>query len=242
VVRDSFFQFGHTADAVAVRPLGGMVLLERCNMAGQQFGDLGHLADLSPDEVVAGANGRVRLVDIGGNFMVGGNVALRGDILAEVSMPNLVPRYGVNWTSTVRSASARAELALQLPRSARRLVCNKVSGEAATIGFEAPVSGDAGAGGEPVYVVIVYRSSNPVSLSVVNPVLGKVSLGTLPGTAQVRTFVKVDIHALIARSSILALTMLAAPGDFFELRRVGLADGRLAQSSGRGSLSNLGLI
>ena len=242
VVRDGFFQFGHTADAVAIRPLGGMALFERCNMAGQQFGDLGHLADLSPAEVLAGANGRVRLFDIIGNFMVGGNVALRGDILAEVSMPNLVPRYGIEWSPTVRSGTARAESMAQLPRSVFRLVCKKVSGDAATVGFEAPVSGDVGIGGEPVYVVIVYRSSKPVSLSAVDPAKGRISFGTLPSTAQVRTFVKVDIRALIARSSMLALTMLAAPGDFFELHRVGLADGRLAQSNGRGSLSNLGLI
>jgi Pectate lyase superfamily protein len=245
IVRDGFVQFGHSANAVAVRPLAGLALFERTVIGGQKFGDLGHLVDLSPDEVATGANGRVKFDDISGNFMVGGNVALRGDVLAEIDMPNLVPRYGISWSDVVRGGSARTELGTNLPRSARRLVCQSTSSTRAILGFQTTINAEAGIGGEPIYVVIVYRAAKPVDLVVTDPgdpVGQQTSFGTLPATEQLRTFVKVDIRAVISRLSTIELTMAAKPGDYFELHRAGFADGRLAQSKGRGSLANLGLI
>ena len=177
--------------------------------------------------------------------MVGGNVALRGDTLADVDMPNFVPRYGKLWTDVVHGGTVRIDTDAGLPPSARRIVCQTVLSKAALIGFEVPVSGDVGMGSEPLDVVIVYRASKPVAMKVIDrtdSIKGEISLGTLPPTTQLRTFIKVDIRAGLAKASTTTLTMDAIPSDFFELHRAGLADGRLAHGKGRGNLTNLGLI
>ena len=68
VVRDFFMQFGYRANSVAIRPLAGLVVIERGVVAGQTFGYSANLIDLSPSEVAAGADGRAKFVNINGNF------------------------------------------------------------------------------------------------------------------------------------------------------------------------------
>lgn len=235
--------FGHGERSFGVRPLKGKAIFEGTTINAQSAA-FDRLVNLSPAEVAAGDHGRVRFADIDSHFPIGGNPVMPGDFLDYAQAQCLAPRLGRNWASISRGVEARDGQGRGGSANAHAIRCDAVTAGAPLMGLAGRLTSTEWRENEPLYIVIVYSSSKPLTLRLSGAMLGgspSIEVGTLPAAPQITTYVKVDIDAPAGGYEYLEMTMTPVRGDTLTLHKVALADSSFV-NRGAGVLGNLAML
>lgn len=222
--------FGWKPTSFLCRPIGGETILQTSTQInGQDFGTVNRLSFLSEQQVAAGA-GTLRLDDVKGYMITGGDQAVPGDPIGYGEQRNvLVPRLGRQFEPVGNNTTFTSSN--PMPNS-RRLTCNSVTGSNPIIGFYAPLS-LAYRVGEPFYLLLVYQSSKPLQVRIDSGVLGApVALLSFPPAADaIATHIKLDapIPAASAGAVLEILMPNAAANDIVEISECFLTDSTMAK-------------
>ena len=242
VVNDGAVFFGYTANSYACHPIGGRTQFNRCHMAGQTFGSVDKLVNLTALEVSGAAYGQVSFNDIETGFTFSGNPVLPGDPLGYGRpSPAFAPRPGKLWTAETNATTVTTVVT----GNSVKVTCTAAPGPSPIIGVQLPlVNQTQWRDGEPLYLVVVYESTKPLNVRTNTSALagGVTSFGTFPATTGVTTALKFDGIASSASQSIIEMFQnSAAVGDSITVYYCGLADATMIKN-GVGTLANVAKI
>ncbi len=223
--------YGWKPSSYLVVPASGSetVLESSCQINGQDFGSIDRLTSLTSTQISAGS-GTLRLDDVKGYMITGGNQILAGDPIGYGAQRNvLVPRLGRQYHPIANNAEVTAT---NPTANAIQVMCNSVIGSNPIIGVHAPLELDYRTG-EPFYMLLVYRSSKPLQVRIDKAPLGApvALLSFPPSSSGGATHVKVDapIPAAPAGAVFEILMPNAAANDFLEIRECFLTDSTMAK-------------
>lgn len=230
---------GYTPQSYLAQPIGGeIVLQEGAQINGQIYGSIALLSKLTPQQITAGA-GTIRLDDVKGYVLPGGDQIIIGDALGYGERRDvLVPRLGRLFTPVANNIAVQTS---NPEPNSIRVQCTAVSGPTPILGVSAPMKTDYRVG-EPGYLVMVYRSSRSLQIRLDAAVLGApfAILSFPPASETVATHVKIDaiLPAITAGSVLEVLMPGTAVGDFLEIRECFLTDSTMS-AKGSATLNRL---
>jgi hypothetical protein len=233
--------FGFTPSNYVTRPLGGTTYLEKVQLFSQnEARGTAWLSGLTPTEGNS-MPGKIKLKDCNAQFPVAGNVFLNGNVLASDTIRVFAPRLGKSYTVETNDLTATSTLSGSFMNS-RTVTVDSVTGPSPILGLQAALTGQSDwRDGEPFYLAVVYSASKDVNVRTNTAVLGAgvTTIGTMPASAAMATYVKVESIATSATQTILEFYMTgAAVGDNITLHYVGLADAAMIKN-GIGVMPNL---
>jgi hypothetical protein len=222
--------YGWKPSSYLVLPIGGETILEAsCQINGQDFGTIDRLTSLTAAQIAAGS-GTLRLDDVKGYMITGGEQILGGDPIGYGTQRQvLVPRLGRQFTPVTHNTAVTTT---NPTPNAIRVTCDSVLGGNAILGVSAPLSLDYRVG-EPAYLVLVYQSSKPLQVRIDSAVLGApvAMLSFPPATNTIVTHIKLDsvMPAAPAGAVFEILMPNAEARGFLELRECFLTDSTMAK-------------
>lgn len=222
--------FGWKPSSYLVLPIGGeMILQASCQINGQDYGSIDRLTYLTTPQIAAG-NGSLRLDDVKGYMVTGGDQKLAGDPIGYGAQRQvLVPRLGRQFEPVANNVAISA---INPAPNAIRVTCNSIGGGNPIIGVSAPLSLDYRVG-EPFYLLMVYRSSKPLQIRIDAAPLGApIAFLSFPPAAEfAATHIKVDAPIPAAQpGAVFEILMPNADAeDFVEIHECFLTDSTMAK-------------
>lgn len=221
--------WGQTAQSYLVHAASGQTIFRGTRLAAQDFGSVITLVYATAAEITSqkGA-GKARFQDIDGYLPVGGDPVLPGDLLDHGPQRSVfAPRWGRIYGAENGDATVSIDIDAVNTPNTQKVTCSSVTGPNPRIGLFAPLINTHWRTGKPMYLVLVYRSSKPVTARVSIEPLGTAlfDLGLAPETSTTKTYIKLDPMPANAANGVLEFFISgAAVGDFFELQEAFFAD------------------
>lgn len=228
LIRGGALFIGYGEKGLGISVSGGAVSVYDVSVRGQKYGALDRLAGAS-------GSGAVTFERVDMQVELGGDPALTGDVLGTAPMRVFAPIQGRGWAATSYDAAAEDTS----KGNERTVNCRRVTGPRPLIGLAAEITNGQLALHGNGYIVIAYTASKPVSLKLTSGPMSKspwMAIGTLPATADIKTFVKCDIPITYADYSFVELIMEAAPGERLTLYHASFSDSGMINPA---PLSNL---
>lgn len=230
---------GYTPQSYLAEPVGGEIVLQNgAQINGQVYGSIALLSNLSPSQIAQGT-GTLRLDDVKGYVIPGGDQIMAGDPLGYGAERNvLAPRLGRLFSPVNNNVTLQVT---NPSTNSLRVECTAVSGSNPILGASAPLRTDFRVG-EPGYLVLVYRASRALQVRFDASVLGAphAILSFPPATDTIATHVKIDaILPAVTEGSVLDVLMPGTVvGDFLEISECFLADSTMS-AKGSATLNRL---
>ena len=224
--------YGWKPSSYLALPIEGEVILQSsCQINGQDFGSVDRLTYLEIDQIAAG-NGSLRLDDVKGYMITGGDQKLAGDPIGYGAQRRvLVPRLGRQFAPVSHNVAFNT-INPEPTSNAIRVTCDSVGGANPIIGLQAPLSLDYRFG-EPFYLLMVYRSSKPLQVRIdASPLGAPVAFLSFPPASEfAATHIKVDAPIPAAPSGAVFEILMpnASAGDFVEMHECFLTDSTMAK-------------
>lgn len=227
--------FGYSPTSYLTRPVGGMISMRDVDLFSQNVGrGIQFLSGLTPEE--AATAGKMKFRDSRSQFTVGGGpTRYNGNMLAtDPCTAVFAPRLGKSYTAEADNATFTTALAGP-NNNGRTVTCTAVTGANPVIGLYASLINPAGwRDGEPLYLVVVYSATKPVSVRTNTGPLAApvVNVGSLPTTPVITSYVNVEAIASADPQTTLEFAMSGVvAGDTFTLHHVGLSDATLVRGA-----------
>lgn len=231
--------YGYTPKSHLSQPIGGeIVLREGVQINGQIYGSITLLSKLTPQQIASGT-GTLRLDDVKGYVLPGGDQIIIGDALGYGERREvLVPRLGRLFTPVANNVTVQTSN--PKPNSIR-VQCTTVSGANPILGVSAPMATNYRVG-ESGYLVLVYRSSRSLQVRLDEAVLGAPNaiISFPPASETIATHVKIDaILPTVSVGSVLEVLMPGTTaGDFLEVSECFFTDSTMS-AKGSATLNRL---
>lgn len=224
--------FGLTTSSYLVNPIAGKTVFRACAINGQTNGSTTYLARPST------GTGKFAFYDCPGAVTVGGNQYISGDPLDYGPQGNVfAPRLGRNYAGQVYNGT----LSSSTTASAQTVTLATSTGSPCILGMSAStINPSTWRTGEPVYLLLVYRSTKPLNIYLSTGAFnGTTLMGSTPASSSTTfTYVKIDTP-LPASLPLLEINQQSSVvGDTMTIYECVLSDSRML-NAGTASFSNL---
>lgn len=240
-INGGLLSFDNTADTAGIIPFGGMARFDGVQIICEGTRGISNLVDLPSDVLTSGSYGRVAFHHSPYGGSAGGTPQIAGDILSYGPARQVfAARLGRVWTEESNAVT----LTSTVTGNARSVTCNTVTGASPIIGLSTPITSQDWRIGEPLYLVVVYSSTQDLTFRVASAVLGDAiaSLGTLPSTSgKVMTAVQLNVDAFsLTGTPVIEMFIngTAAVDDNVTLYEAIVADSRMVDAT-VGTFGNL---